>query len=126
MWTSTRKFIDKTTTLGALASLCLAATAWSGPGIEAQAPSGRQIYFNQHAKTWSEALPIGNGSLGAMVYGRVGREILKLNLDTLWQGGAVDRRRPNAKATASTMTSKGLKGNAETVIYGSDEAEEIK
>ena len=33
-----------------------------------------------------EAMPIGNGSLGAMVYGKVAEEYITLNLDTLWSG----------------------------------------
>lgn len=44
------------------------------------------IWFTSPAKCWEEALPIGNGHLGGMVYGGVSREQVDLNLDTLWSG----------------------------------------
>lgn len=43
------------------------------------------------AKEWSEALPIGNGRLGAMVYGRTDTELLQLNENSVWYGGQQDR-----------------------------------
>ncbi len=47
-----------------------------------------KLWYNQPAgKVWENALPVGNGMLGAMVYGNVEREILKLNEHTLWSGG---------------------------------------
>lgn len=45
------------------------------------------LKYNQPAKCWEEALPIGNGRLGAMVYGRIEKERIELNEDTLWAGG---------------------------------------
>ncbi|KAL8129234.1 hypothetical protein V2J09_018389 [Rumex salicifolius] len=45
-----------------------------------------KIAFKEPAKHWTDALPIGNGSLGAMVWGGVDSEILNLNEDTLWTG----------------------------------------
>ena len=46
------------------------------------------LWYDQPAgKTWENALPIGNGMLGAMVYGNVTKEIIKLNEHTLWSGG---------------------------------------
>ena len=44
------------------------------------------IWLEQPAADWNEALPLGNGRLGAMVFGSVGRERLQLNEDTLWSG----------------------------------------
>jgi alpha-L-fucosidase 2 len=47
-----------------------------------------KLWYDQPAgKTWENALPIGNGVLGAMVYGNVAKEIIKLNEHTLWSGG---------------------------------------
>ena len=43
------------------------------------------------AKEWSEALPVGNGRLGAMVYGRTEIELLQLNENSVWYGGQQDR-----------------------------------
>jgi hypothetical protein len=44
------------------------------------------LWYNHPAKEWVEALPLGNGSLGAMVYGGADKETVSLNLDTLWTG----------------------------------------
>lgn len=57
-----------------------------------------RLWYEQPAEVWTEALPVGNGSLGAMVFGGTGREHLQFNEDTLWTGtvhgyhheGAVD------------------------------------
>ena len=48
------------------------------------------IWFDQPAKTWNEAIPIGNGSLGGMVYGGVKSDTIKINEETLWSGGPRD------------------------------------
>jgi len=45
---------------------------------------------------WNEALPIGNGRLGAMVFGGVQRELIQLNEDSVWYGGPRDRNNPDA------------------------------
>ena len=45
------------------------------------------FWYVQPAAAWNEALPIGNGRLGAMVFGGVEQERLQLNEDTLWSGG---------------------------------------
>jgi alpha-L-fucosidase 2 len=47
----------------------------------------RRLWYRQPASKWLEALPIGNGRLGAMVWGGTQRERLDLNIDTLWSGG---------------------------------------
>jgi alpha-L-fucosidase 2 len=46
-----------------------------------------ELWYRSPATEWTAALPIGNGRLGAMVYGGIGREELQLNEDTLWSGG---------------------------------------
>jgi alpha-L-fucosidase 2 len=48
------------------------------------------LWYRQPAQQWVEALPIGNGRLGAMVFGGVRAERLQLNDDTLWSGGPRD------------------------------------
>lgn len=48
---------------------------------------GLKLWYNSASgKTWENALPIGNGRLGAMIYGNVEREIIQLNEHTLWSG----------------------------------------
>jgi alpha-L-fucosidase 2 len=49
--------------------------------------SAHRLWYRQPAPTWVEALPTGNGRLGAMVFGGTGEERLQLNEDTLWSGG---------------------------------------
>ena len=44
------------------------------------------LWYKQPAKIWEEALPIGNGRLGAMVFGRVGYERVQLNEESMWSG----------------------------------------
>ena len=47
---------------------------------------GLELWYRQPAKEWTEALPVGNGRLGAMVFGGVAAETLQLNEDTIWCG----------------------------------------
>ncbi|MFJ2043328.1 glycosyl hydrolase family 95 catalytic domain-containing protein [Paenibacillus taichungensis] len=56
------------------------------------------IWFDEPAKEWNECLPIGNGTLGGMVYGGITKEVIQLNEDSLWYGGATDRNNPDAAA----------------------------
>ena len=44
------------------------------------------LWYNHPAKTWVHTLLLGNGSLGAALYGRTDTETVELNLDTLWTG----------------------------------------
>lgn len=62
------------------------------------APHPLTLWYRQPAATWTEALPIGNGRLGAMVFGGVARERLQLNEGTLWAGQPYDPVNPEAKA----------------------------
>jgi alpha-L-fucosidase 2 len=45
-----------------------------------------RLFYNQPAADWTEALPVGNGFLGAMVYGTVEKEHIQFNEETLWTG----------------------------------------
>ena len=45
------------------------------------------MWYTKAAAKWEEALPVGNGRLGAMVYGKTDEEIIQLNEDTYWSGG---------------------------------------
>lgn len=54
------------------------------------------FWFDQPAQKWEQAIPIGNGRLGAMVFGGIKRERLALNQDSIWYGGPVDRINPEA------------------------------
>ncbi len=56
------------------------------------------LWYRQPAKEWTEALPVGNGRLGAMVFGGTEHERLQLNENTLWSGGPYDPNNPEALA----------------------------
>lgn len=80
--------------MSALASLLFsAAQVWGQTG-----PAGNNLtlWYKQPAAIWTEALPLGNGSLGAMVFGGVDRERLQLNESTLWTGEPRDYAHPGA------------------------------
>src|SRR3954469_8075691 len=55
------------------------------------------LRYGAPAQKWIEALPIGNGRLGAMVFGGIDHERLALNEDTFWSGGPKDWNNPGAK-----------------------------
>jgi alpha-L-fucosidase 2 len=59
--------------------------------------SGLQLWYEAPATTWTEALPIGNGRLGAMVFGGIARERLQINEETLWAGGPYSQVNPEAR-----------------------------
>ncbi|MCF0069661.1 glycoside hydrolase family 95 protein [Dyadobacter sp. CY261] len=65
----------------------------------AQTKRPLKLWYNQPSgKTWENALPIGNGRLGAMVYGNVAKETIQLNEGTLWSGGPNRNDNPDALA----------------------------
>lgn len=54
------------------------------------------LWYRKPASQWVEALPIGNGRLGAMVYGLPGSERIQLNEDSIWYGGPKKGENPQA------------------------------
>ena len=54
------------------------------------------LWYQHPAQKWNDALPIGNGRLGGMVFGGVAQERIQLNEDTLWNGKKRDRINPEA------------------------------
>ena len=56
------------------------------------------LRYEKPAQKWVEALPVGNGRLGAMVFGGIAGERLQLNEATLWSGGPKDWNNPGARA----------------------------
>jgi len=65
--------------------------------ISAQNDSNLKLWYAHPAKQWVEALPIGNGRLGAMVFGDPSKEIIQLNENTVWAGQPNRNDNPNAK-----------------------------
>ena len=69
------------------------------------APEGSRLVlrYRQPARAWTEALPIGNGRLGGMVFGGTASERIALNEDTVWAGERRDRTNPEALANLPTV-----------------------
>lgn len=63
-----------------------------------QSTTNLKLWYRQPAAQWVEALPVGNGRLGAMVFGGLVTERLQLNEDTLWSGPAATWNTPDAQA----------------------------
>ena len=57
---------------------------------------GLKLWYNKSARKWTEALPVGNGRLGAMVFGGTTQERIQLNEDTVWAGPPVPEDRVGA------------------------------
>ena len=76
----------------------------AAPFVTARAPSqnsestknASRLWYSRPAEKWTEAMPIGNGRLGAMVFGGIEDERLQFNDDTLWTGKPHDYSHPGA------------------------------
>ncbi len=55
-----------------------------------------ELWYSGPAVQWQEALPVGNGHMGAMVFGGVWQETIQFNEDTLWTGHPMDYQNPGA------------------------------
>src|SRR2546427_11941956 len=73
--------------------------ASQGPNAPAPAtPLATVLWYRAAAPQWDHALPLGNGRIGAMLFGSVSRERIQLNEETLWMGSPRDRDNPDALA----------------------------
>lgn len=79
-------------TLLQAALVLVSGACWAAPQED-----NLKLWFDTPAKQWEAALPLGNGRLGAMVYGGVAEENLQLNEDTFWAGGPHNNLNLNAK-----------------------------
>ncbi len=92
------------TVLAALAALADA-------GAADPADSRLRLWYDRPAQYWEEALPVGNGRIGAMVFGGVHREHLQLNEETIWSGA------PTPKLADPTFREK-LRRQRELIFAG--------
>ena len=72
----------------------MALTTASAQTLPAQ--NHNEMWYDAPARVWTEALPLGNGKLGAMVYGVPGVEQIQLNEETLWAGSPNNNANPEA------------------------------
>ena len=75
----------------------LGATCFCGKLAAGPNPGTLSLWYDRPAARWEEALPLGNGRLGVMVYGGCGREELQLNEETIWAGGPHNNVNPAAR-----------------------------
>ncbi len=77
--------------------LCAVALVCGAPSVTAQdAGAPLELLYKQPAAEWLQALPLGNGRLGAMVFGGTVQERIQLNEDSLWSGGPQDADNPKS------------------------------
>ncbi|MGI6174457.1 MAG: glycosyl hydrolase family 95 catalytic domain-containing protein [Christensenellales bacterium] len=68
------------------------------------------LWYEQEALSWNEALPLGNGRLGAMLYGGAKQEKISLNEDTLWSGFPTFYENKGARASYQKAQQLALRG----------------
>lgn len=61
------------------------------------------LWYTKPAENWDEALPVGNGRIGGMIFGRVNEELIQLNEDSIWSGGFRKRNNPKAYSNLEKM-----------------------
>ncbi|HEU4754521.1 MAG TPA: glycoside hydrolase family 95 protein, partial [Armatimonadota bacterium] len=79
-----------------LSSLAVTAVAVQAAGTPPDRPGDTRLWYRRPPSGWMEALPIGGGRLGAMVFGDPVRDRLQLNEETLWDGHPRDTTNPEA------------------------------
>jgi alpha-L-fucosidase 2 len=82
-------------------------------GRDAAPPASEDLilYYRQPARLWTQALPVGNGRLGAMVYGGIALEQIQLNEETLWTGSPYDPSNPKGQEALPEIRRLVLEGN---------------
>jgi alpha-L-fucosidase 2 len=71
------------------------------------------LFYDKPAAEWVEALPIGNGRIGAMVFGRTANERIQFNEDSFWAGGPYNPVNPEALAALPEARRLIFEGKAE-------------
>lgn len=69
-----------------------------------------EVFFKEPASVWTEAFPLGNGHIGAMVYGGTEHELIKLNHDTLWTGYPRDNNKEGSSKYFKEARALALEG----------------
>jgi alpha-L-fucosidase 2 len=85
-------------------------TVWSVSVMNAR---DLKLWYGKPAKTWQEALPLGNSRMGAMVYGGVARDEIQLNEETVWGGGPYNNYRAVNPDTLSKIRRLIFEGHAD-------------
>lgn len=68
------------------------------------------LWYNKPAADWNEALPVGNGRIGAMVFGNPEKEIIQINEESIWAGSKINNNNPLALASLPALQEAIFKG----------------
>jgi alpha-L-fucosidase 2 len=74
-------------------------------------PSDLKLWYTQPASSWNEALPVGNGRLGAMIFGGINHERIQLNEETIWSGRKENFVNPKALKSLPVVRKLLFEGN---------------
>lgn len=85
-------------------------------GLSFTTSAQHTLWYEQPAEEWVEALPVGNGRLGAMVFGNVDYERIQLNEESVWTGQPVDRQQPEAGKYIPIVREELFAGNYEKAV----------
>lgn len=81
-----------------------------------------RMWYDKPAEKWIDALPVGNGSIGAMVFGRTEEEVIQFNEESIWSGSLLSRENKDARKVLPeirTFLKKGMTEEAERLaLYG--------
>ena len=69
----------------------------------ADEPTPYKLFFDQPASAWADSVPVGNGRLGACIFGQPSKERIQLNEESIWDGELRDRNNPLAAQTVERM-----------------------
>ena len=89
----------------ASAVLCVVVPLCLASALVAQAAHPDQLWYDRPATQWLEALPVGNGRLGAMVFGGTATERIQFNESTVWAGAPHDYSHPGAAEVLDSLRS---------------------
>ena len=105
-----RRFLRQTALTGAALR---GARGWaeSSSPEDTEPESSYTMFFAQPAATWPDALPVGNGRLGGMVFGDPQHDRIQLNEETIWDGERHDRNNPDAGAAVPKIRELLFSGN---------------
>ncbi len=71
----------------------------------------RELWYDKPAADWNEALPVGNGRLGSMVFGDTLRECIQINEESIWAGSGINNNNPEALANLPALRDAIFKGD---------------
>ena len=100
----------KTNTIIFFLSTCLCSLFCSCNDIDSSQGKEYTLWMDDPAEKWEEALPIGNGRLGAMIYGNPFHECIQVNEESLWSGAPINSNNPAAGKNLDKVRELALSG----------------